>query len=53
MNGAGANDNENSIIAAGQNSSGIVASGSNGLLSDGRRNYLVAEQSGLNEGIVL
>lgn len=50
---AGADDNEDSIIVARQNSSGIVASRSDGLLRDGRRNDFMTEQSRLNEGVVL
>jgi hypothetical protein len=50
---AGANDDENSIIVPGQNSSAVVASGSNGLLRGGRRDDLVAKQGRLDEGVVL
>lgn len=50
---AGANDDENSIIVPGQDSSAIVASGSDGLLRGGRRNDLVAKQGRLDEGVVL
>jgi len=53
MDRAGANDNNKSIIVSGQNSSGIVASGGDGLLRDGRGDNLMAKEGGLDEGIVL
>lgn len=53
MDRAGANNDKDPIIVARQNPSGIVASGSNSLLRDRGRNHLVAEESGLNKGIVL
>jgi len=43
MDRAGANDDENPIIVSGQNSSGIVSSGSDGLLGDWRGDDLVTK----------
>lgn len=53
MDGAGADDDKNSVIVACQNSRSTVASGSDGLLRDRRRNDLVTKQSRLDEGVVL
>lgn len=53
MDRAGADDHEDSIIVSGQNPSGIVTGGSDGLLRGRRRYDLVAKQSRLDEGIVL
>jgi len=43
MDRAGANDDENPIIVSGQNSSGIVAGRSDGLLREGGRDDLVTK----------
>lgn len=52
MDRAGANDNENPIIVACQNSSSSVAGRSDGLLGDRGGNDLMAEESRLNEWVV-
>jgi len=49
---AGANDDEKSIIVSGQNSSGIVTSGGDGLLGGSSGDDLVAQQGRLDEGVI-
>jgi len=49
---ARADDDEKSIIVSGQNSSGIVASRGDSLLGGSGGDDFVAEQSGLNKGII-
>ena len=53
MDRAGTNDDENPIIVSGQNPGGIVASRGNRLLGGRGRDDLVAEEGGLDEGVVL
>jgi hypothetical protein len=49
---AGANDDDKSIVVSGQNSSGIVTSGGDGLLGGSTRHDLVAQKCGLNERVI-
>lgn len=53
MNGAGADDDKESIVISRQDPGRIVASRGNGLLGGRRRNDFVTEQSGLNKGVIL
>ena len=53
VNRARANDDEKSIVISGQNSSTVVASRGDSLLGGRRRDYLVAKQSRLDEGVIL
>ena len=50
---AGTDDDEDPIIVSGQNPGGIVASRGNRLLGGRGRDDLVAEEGGLDEGVVL
>ena len=53
MDQVGADNNKNPIIISGQNPGCVVASGGDGLLRDRSRDDLVAEQGGLDEGVIL
>lgn len=53
VDGAGTNDNDESVVISGQNSRRIVASRSNGLLGGSSGDNLVTEQSRLDKGVVL
>jgi len=53
VNRAGANDNNKSVIVSGQDSSAIVASGSDSLLGGRRGDDFMAKQGRLDEGVIL
>lgn len=53
VDGAGTDDDQNPIIVSRQNPGGIVASRGDCLLGGRGRNDLVAEEGGLDEGVVL